>query len=996
MTDVATFLAAAVPWSSSGVHGYINIHSPFLRPGTTKAVMPGHAFLDFNNAVDNVTWRTRNGNDVYVCMSLQADAAPAKPGRRNRRAARSADKAVLLKAFWLDADLKVFGGDPVVLLAAFDAFRQAVGLPLPSFVNFTGGGFHFVWVLDEPITSDRWQPVADALAEACRRHGFKADHQCTANPAQLLRVPGTLNTKYTPARWSQIATTEALVQLVDMEGPLAAFRGPPRARPPAGYSGPSLSLPPGSRPAAAFGGMVLPGRLDAGLEVDWQPTMDEVAAVCPWFADALATGGANHREPEWREALRVAAHTKEGQETAHEVSGGHRDYTVQSTDAKYEIAARDAARYGWPQCQTIHNVGATQCITCPHLQQGRSPFNFVLAALQVAPAAPAASPPPAAAPVPVPIPGTSQTTPPAAPFWPDGYRDNPKTGCIEQFNTEAQVWSEIYPVPVRNFVLQSINEESSYGFEALCFEFDHAKKTRQARVRMSSVHDLRRFKADLSEQGMSFKDRQADNMARFMVSFVQQLRQAQHLNVECEPYGWSMKAGVEDGFTYDGMRFNCNGNRVVAPTDIALGRQYCRTGDLDVWKQACKLITDQQRPDLNAIIACGLGAPLVQMTGHNGFVVSAYSTHTGVQKSASMQVGQAMWGDAVLGMAGLDDTNNYLNKRLGMLRNLPLFVDELKFADDFRKAEIMVLGITQGKTKGRLSRASEAMETLAFNTMMITASNASLVQHIAEHSKTTTAGMARIFEFQVVPHKGVGIVDTTKASSAFGQLKYNYGGAGRVYAEYLGQHAPAVRGTVLGMCETINNIVKGTTDERFWVAAIAVLIAGANYGNMLGLTHIDTNHLSRFLLDQFGNQRRDSETSSSNIDVARNVERFVVDYINARAGSTIKTDFVNTRPGRAGAKPVVLNDANSIMNLRGTITVHLVRDQHIARVSLADFGRWLTKERGVSRSIVLQRIQELLPVSFTKVSLGRGTPYARAAEAVLEFDVALMPSIDLF
>jgi uncharacterized protein (DUF927 family) len=121
-------------------------------------------------------------------------------------------------------------------------------------------------------------------------------------------------------------------------------------------------------------------------------------------------------------------------------------------------------------------------------------------------------------------------------------------------------------------------------------------------------------------------------------------------------------------------------------------------GDLAIWKQTCKLITDQKRADLNAIVACSLAAPLVQMTGHNGFVVAAYSTHTGVQKSAAMRVGHAMWGDPNE-MAGLDDTNNYLNTRLGILRHLPMYVDELKFADDMRKAETMVLEITRGKPR---------------------------------------------------------------------------------------------------------------------------------------------------------------------------------------------------------------------------------------------------------------------------------------------------------
>ena len=75
---------------------------------------------------------------------------------------------------------------------------------------------------------------------------------------------------------------------------------------------------------------------------------------------------------------------------------------------------------------------------------------------------------------------------------------------------------------------------------------------------------------------MGFKGKQAEHVEGMMVSFVQQLKDASHLSVECEPYGWSMKNGVEDAFTFDGTRFNCNGNRQVAPPDLNLGNSTSR------------------------------------------------------------------------------------------------------------------------------------------------------------------------------------------------------------------------------------------------------------------------------------------------------------------------------------------------------------------------------------------------------------------------------------
>lgn len=997
MSDTATFLAQAVPWPTAATPGWVNIHSPYLRPGTAKPIMPGHAFTDVNLAVRNAAWKASKSNDVYVCMSLQRDARPAKAGKRNRGAMRHADAAVLLKSLWLDVDLKDGFTDDVDLLHQFGVFRRAVGLPVPSFVVSTGGGYHFHWVLDEPVTLGIWQVRADALRNACQQHNFKADHKCTVDAARLMRVPGTFNHKTVPAKPVVLFHMEALVTLQDLDV-LLTYRSTTSYGPrvsPAPVSG-KWSLPPGSKPAAAFAGQSYGPTLNSGIEHD-APPMDVVADACPWFKDALATGGAKHREPEWFEALKVSYHTKEGQETAHEVSGGHAGYTVPSTDEKYETAAESAERYGWPQCQTIKDAGSTWCAGCEHLPKGKSPLNFTLPGPQGSPSsagggAGAGAPPPGSSPPPP----SGASGPPPPVFMPTGYRYC-ADGFIEHLIKEKdqERWVRMYPGRVDTFARQQVNREIGFGKELLHFQYESDSGYRPVQITFKEAQDGRAFKSVLNAQGMMFKDNEAQHMGRFMAAFVQQLRDARHLSIECEPYGWAMKGGIEDAFTFDNMRFNCTGHRKVVPPDVNLGNKYKATGDLALWKEACKLITDQKRPALDAIVACGLAAPLVQMTGHNGFVVSAYSTATGVQKTAAMRVGHAMWGDPDA-MAGLDDTNNYLNTRLAVLRHLPLYVDELKFEGDMRKAEVLVLGITQGKSKGRLTRDSQTMETTTFSTMMVTASNASLVQHISESVKTTTAGMARIFEFGVAPHHDVGRVDMHVAQALIGNLRSNYGTAGRIYAEFLGQNVDRVRKDVRAMCATINDIKQAGSDERFWVAAVAVLIVGAQYGNELELTNIDVNALSRFLLDQFDKQRGDSAASPSNVGTAVSVDYYVTGFINSHTPQTLKTDTVATGAGGVATKVITMNDINSIAGLSRGISIHAVKAPALVRFSKTDFTRWLARDQKVSPHEIIKSIKAMPGVTEHKASLGRGTQYKKAPEWVLEFDVNVMPNLDLF
>src|SRR5215510_6347868 len=134
-------------------------------------------------------------------MSLQSVAKP--PVMKNKRQQRAAERynlnAVLLKAIWLDVDLKDVFKDTAEAAAAFDRWRRAVGLPAPSLIVFSGsGGFHVYWVFDEPVTPQVWEPLAFGLVAACEQIGFKADTGRSKAAAQLMRLPGSFNQKHTP------------------------------------------------------------------------------------------------------------------------------------------------------------------------------------------------------------------------------------------------------------------------------------------------------------------------------------------------------------------------------------------------------------------------------------------------------------------------------------------------------------------------------------------------------------------------------------------------------------------------------------------------------------------------------------------------------------------------------------------------------------------------------------------------------------------------------
>ena len=100
------------------------------------------------------------------------------------------------RALFLDLDGKDFDSIQNALLG-LSTFVRTVGLPPPSIYVHSGRGVHVYWCLDRDYPVAEWLPVAKALKAKCEELGFTADPTPTADPARVLRAPGTLNRKET-------------------------------------------------------------------------------------------------------------------------------------------------------------------------------------------------------------------------------------------------------------------------------------------------------------------------------------------------------------------------------------------------------------------------------------------------------------------------------------------------------------------------------------------------------------------------------------------------------------------------------------------------------------------------------------------------------------------------------------------------------------------------------------------------------------------------------
>jgi hypothetical protein len=985
---IATFLSLVVPWAETG---YVNIHWPFTPPDAapgSRPLHPGRAFKSLDAAVRYINARKPH-SDLFVCMSLQAQAIPAKNKRGLNifRAFRRKELALLLRAFWLDVDIKNgFFRDTEHALQVFDEWRRAVGLPSPTMIVLTGsGGFHVYWVLNEPVTVDVWQPVANALANAATE-GFKPlpgpqgeerrlDIGLTTEASRFLRIPDTLNFKHNPPRLAQLSRIGDVYSLSVIENALSKYKGD--------YSPIKPAKPTVLRASPVFAGMAKPVALSAGLDDRWRPTAEEVAEPCPWFRRVLHTRGAGCSEPEWFTSLQVAYFCQQSDELVHDLSDAHPTYTEEETDKKFALVEENHAsgRLGWPKCQTIHlNGGAPECRICPHLSEGKSPLNFVAMALTEQP---------------VPIVPRTRTEPPA--WQPVGYMQDPDTLLVYKLGkTDDDPRVPVCRLPLFNITPQ-VKQADGKGRSAVMFDtYIDATNQRTAVVTYEALYDTRLFGSQMA--GADIGIRNPEQVRQYVLSFVEQLRESGRTSGRSEPYGWSLDENKKPtGFVAGGHRYNCAGTTRIAPMDLEISRHYRPTGSLDVFKKNAGLITQQQRYDLITILTTAIGAPLVYLTGLRGLVLHAYGPG-GLGKSHSVLTAQSFWSDPILEQASHKDTANFMTGKLAVMRNLPLYYDEARSRGISDEMLDLIFMTTQGRSKGRANTRGDPKEVFEFCTMLTMTSNSSLVDYMLEHDRTSTAGLDRVFEIPVLPNtNGVGLIDRGEAQQAMGELGRHYGHAGIICAEFLGKNIEPVHEAVKAAQTGFGSEVKADGPERWWVGTMAVCLVGARIANKLGLMEIDQQKLMRFLVDNFYRLRGVVGNAPSDITKPGSVERYIEDYYNSHLSMLLVTNRVPSGPGRV---PVGSITVKSHQDYRNGIRMRLAEDDGLLRISTAHFRGWLKKERSVGPHEIMQAIKTTQPATILpKMSLTNGTELPAhlqtAREEVLELKISEMPNLNI-
>jgi hypothetical protein len=388
-----SLLEAVLPWPGAQNPGYINLHchrkntDPNRNGG--KDFVVGWPFKTTDDFINRAQWVETAANyyDVWFCTSLQKESTTTKRG--TPKAIRLARNSLLLKALWVDIDVK--SNDPKHYATKIDAinavkqFCADTGMPLPTAWVDSGGGLHVYWISGTLLPEPEWRAYADGLKALLLQKGVLCDAGLTTDPARLLRVPGTLNHKYNPARPVKLLGKSGLGKIYDFGTDLSFLKhfSTAQVRPRTPSTAPVADpIQPGTvfdAPDPAFATLdPRDGAVSAGIStgpklVDPFPIFEK----CAFLGDALTNGGKDYDNPLWNLSVLSTAFMKNGNELAHEISKKHPAYSEAETQALYERKLADRARgIGPPRCVTIQGAGCKACGSCPFLAEGKTPLHL--------------------------------------------------------------------------------------------------------------------------------------------------------------------------------------------------------------------------------------------------------------------------------------------------------------------------------------------------------------------------------------------------------------------------------------------------------------------------------------------------------------------------------------------------------------------------------------------------------------------------------------------
>lgn len=853
-----------------------------------------------------------------------------------RRHPRSFPELMLeCRAFWLDIDIGGAGeypDDHTALKAVLQACTEDT-MPAPSAIVRSGGGLHLYWLMATPLGYEDWCHAARRFKQYWMDAGVLFDRKCTADPARILRVPGTPNHKIPDSprdtkvlslayfnydnafidQWPEVS--EKAVAVEQRESIRGLFHG-----------GDESDLSTGVGTFKAY--------------------TRNIVQRCEVFRRAAANNGADCSEPLWKDILQTVKMTEDAEDWVHELSKGHPGYNAVDTEEKY--AQRNLGKGITCEGFSDHFAAGEghPCAGCPLQGKGFSPLKF------------GGDRDPALVEEREPLEGQ-----------PLRLLISDNGMVVRKQGKKAD--DEPVLIPVSHSVLtcvEALQEESAQGLNPY-LRLHHITGGRRHRrlLNLNALASATDGKREMNRAGLAIPGSVAySEMSEIMTSWFSQLAQAgkvAHLN---RTQGWlTQPNGAIEGFVVGDKVYYPDGacEDTGSLNDDGHVTTYTPTGQLEPWQEAAQAIIDSGNGALVAMLAASFAAPLGRLMGNSGYCasLSMYSPESGVGKSTALRVARAVWAQPN-SFAVLDDTYNGVMATLKNAPYLPLMWDDPRKAKTRTELRELLFQVAAGRTKQRSNMDGSAAGVVKMHTIGIVTSNEPLM---GELSSTTGAAEAkRVLEVRVPS------MQLTTPDKVFSALDDNYGHAGGLFAQYVVTHLSEIRKALASVKEHIRGKIGHDASDRFYANTLTTCVVAASIARRIGLVEFDVSDLTSYLLAAVEETRLAAENSREDVTCENDILQYLA---SARVQGGVVDVF--SHRGRNGAQQVEIIRRPADPNRPWD---YVVEDSTgCIRLTMASFEEWYERkyDRKMNRPGWFERAHEegILVERAVRRSLAIGT-----------------------
>jgi hypothetical protein len=860
---------------------------------------------------------------------------------------RTADNAQSLRSFFLDLDCgpgKEYP-DQTTALQTLQNFCMRMALPKPLLVN-SGRGIHVYWVMDRDLTREEWQPIADKLKAAAKQHNFPMDYVVPADAARILRIPGTHNHKDTPP--SPVLTLQQVGgATLSVEGFAAKFDG----------------VVVQSRTFIPMKHRAITEQLLGNHKNSFKMILTR-PDPCAQIVYGI-THQAEVSEPMWRAMLSIAAHCEDAPKAIHAVSKDHPEYDPEATEEK-------AYRIKGPYlCERFSDANPGGCEGCPHAGKIKSPI-VLGRELKVAETEEERT---------VEVPkaddseGATETV--VVPKPPSPYLRGATGGVYKHGQDEDGNPDDVLIYHHDLYVTRRVFDRDAGDSVVIRLHLPQ-DGIREFSVPQSSINAMDKLREALSAKGVTARSKkQWENIGYYIMDYVDHLQAKEPADQSHRQFGWTkdMKSFVlGDNEYFPGY---VRHNPTTKLTRV-LAEYMEPRGTLERWKELMQFFNHEGMELHQLIICSAFGAPLMEFTAINAMLLHLDGP-TGFGKSTTKLAAAGVYGKPDGLMIKHDDTMASTFHRFEVMKNLPIYIDELTNCSP-QESSAIAYSLSAGRQRMRMSGGSneERARGEPWHLTAVSSGNASMMAILEAAKAKPDAEKERVFEINIKDY----IYPHPKEVADQFQYDINtaaYGVAGPVYIQWLVDNKDEVREFLTSTQKRLDAVTGLSSTNRMVSASMAAYLAGGMIAKQLGLIEFDMKRvfdlvvkLVRERLDYFrGSHRSSLEYLTQYVTENWNNVLRINSTQRASKNDTVADEFVvpDTTP-------------------RGELVARWEPDTKKLFLIPKPFQKWCVEQQLNAKGL-LEDIGKTNSVEYRKVRIDKGTKMSLSAINAYVIDMPL-------